>query len=406
MKSSEQRDRRAPAWLKGLSFTPSTLVMNVIATASPFLLVRQGVPVAQIAAIGSVLTSPLVFSFLLKPFLDAGLSRRSYSWICSGIAAVSCGLGVVLLGPRSLHTATVLLFCSAIFAVLYTGAVGGWIVQDLRSDDCGSVSAWQGIALGSVGTLAISGLMWLINHTQWPAAIFGGIVTCLILGSTVPLLFLPKARPSKYRFSEVFTSTLRDIGRAIRDRRNFVGLTLLLSPVGAAAASNLETGFGRDFHASDSTVIGVTVATTIITPFASLFGGWLADRYYHTWLYLSLGALTGFLCLLIAVTPHTANTYVVSILAYDTISGLTYTAYGALALDLSAGSPVASTQLGIFGAAMNAGVVYMTAVDGWGYKHGGIAGLYRVEGVASLASAVVWLVILGKLRGLPTRTVL
>jgi predicted MFS family arabinose efflux permease len=60
---------------------------------------------------------------------------------------------------------------------------------------------------------------------------------------------------------------------------------------------------------------------------------------------------------------------------------------------------VASTQLALFTAALNAAVVYMTWADGRGYAHFGVRGLFLVDGLAG-AVALVPLLLLVR-RGLP-----
>jgi predicted MFS family arabinose efflux permease len=49
---------------------------------------------------------------------------------------------------------------------------------------------------------------------------------------------------------------------------------------------------------------------------------------------------------------------------------------------------VASTQLGLFTAAINAAVVYMTWADGQGFKHFGVRGLFLVDALASAVALV------------------
>jgi hypothetical protein len=52
------------------------------------------------------------------------------------------------------------------------------------------------------------------------------------------------------------------------------------------------------------------------------------------------------------------------------------------------GNPTAATQLGLFAAATNGAIVYMTWTDGQGYRLFGIRGLFLVDGFAwILASA-------------------
>jgi len=44
--------------------------------------------------------------------------------------------------------------------------------------------------------------------------------------------------------------------------------------------------------------------------------------------------------------------------------------------------------MGLFAAATNGAIVFMTWADGRGYRHFGVRGLLTVDGVASLATAI------------------
>ncbi len=86
--------------------------------------------------------------------------------------------------------------------------------------------------------------------------------------------------------------------------------------------------------------------------------------------------------------PHTATVFVVIVLVYNLVTGAIYASYNALGLQLTGESPVASTQLGLFAASINANVNYMTRADGAGYHHAGATGLFLVDGLASVVCLV------------------
>ena len=82
---------------------------------------------------------------------------------------------------------------------------------------------------------------------------------------------------------------------------------------------------------------------------------------------------------------------------YNGITGIAYAAFNALGFQLvGQKSAVASTQLGLFAAASNAAIVYMTWADGQGYKHFGLRGLLLTDGLASMISGIVLLSLLHK----------
>jgi hypothetical protein len=85
------------------------------------------------------------------------------------------------------------------------------------------------------------------------------------------------------------------------------------------------------------------------------------------------------------------------VLVYNGFAGVAYAAFNALGFQLvGQKSPVASTQLGLFAAATNGAITYMTWADGLGYKHFGVHGLLLVDGLAGVISGVILLSLLGR----------
>jgi len=97
-----------------------------------------------------------------------------------------------------------------------------------------------------------------------------------------------------------------------------------------------------------------------------------------------------------AFTPHTEPVFVLGALVYNGLAGVTYAAFNALGFQLvGQDSRVASTQLGLFSASTSFAIVYITWADGLGYKHFGVRGLMLTDGLASMISAALLLVLLG-----------
>jgi predicted MFS family arabinose efflux permease len=125
-----------------------------------------------------------------------------------------------------------------------------------------------------------------------------------------------------------------------------------------------------------------------------LIGGYAANRVSRGYLYLGAGMTTSLCALTLAFSPHTPIAFILGALIYNGITGVAYAAFNALGYQLvGQKSPVASTQLGLFAAATNAAIVYMTWADGQGYKHFGVHGLLLTDGLASLVSGslLLWL---------------
>lgn len=227
-----------------------------------------------------------------------------------------------------------------------------------------------------------------------------GLAACIILG-VLPTAVFPKPHRSSFTFKQVFTETLKTTWEACRRRECLIGFALFLAPVGACAAINLFSGLGADFHVSEHVVVLVTGAgCAVATSIGSLAGGYAANHVSRGYLYLSAGAGIAAVSMTLALTEHTVAAFIAGALIYNALTAVVYASFNALGFQLvGQKNAVASTQLALFTAAINAAVVYMTKADGQGWKHFGVRGLFFVDGLASLV-ALIPLLILVK-RGLP-----
>lgn len=381
--------RSPPAWVKGSAILPFGLSLGFMSTALPFLLTRQGVSVGRVAGIVATVVLPTVWAFLFKPLLDSGLKRSTYCLILTATASLGMGVGVTMLTPAHLTIAVPALLVATFSMVLYTGSANGWMSQVTGDHERGIVAGWQNVANLGGGALGSGAVMSLLTHSILSQRSAGVLMAALVWLGASPLLFFPKAPEPKFRMAEVFSKTLREIGRAVRRRECLVGFALLLSPAAGTAAQNLQSGLGKDFHSSESVVIWVTgIGSAIVCSIGALVGGKLADRFPRGYVYLFSGLGTAATAIATAVLPRTPAVFIVSTLLYNLIIGSIYASYNALGLELTGDSPVASTQLGLFAASINTNVNYMTRADGLGYRKAGVTGLYLVDGLASVTAIV------------------
>ncbi len=384
------------AWIVGLAVFPFGLVAGFTITALPFLLTHLGVKLDRVAAMSGTVMMPTVWGFLLQPVVDTGLTRRAYAWLTAVAAAICVAAALFVLSPTHLGPATVLLLLAELAVVLYAGAVGGWTAQFTPDPLRGSVSGWTNVANLGGGALGSMAVMSLVPHIalHWLGL---GLAVCIILGAAPTLLF-PEPVQSRFHFRQIFTDALKTTWRACKTKEVLTGFCLFLVPASAEAAINLFSGMGDNFHASSSTVIWVTGAGCAITAsVGALLGGYAANHLSRGYLYLSAGLATSFVSVTMALTPHTPIVFILGVLAYNGIAGVAYSAFNALGFQLvGQESPVASTQLGLFAAATNFAIVYMTWADGLGFKHFGTRGMLLTDGLASMISASLLLVLLGK----------
>jgi MFS family permease len=361
-----------PPWLVGMAFFPFGIVIGFTITALPFLLTNLGISLDQAAGVSATVMSPTFWGFLLQPLIDTGLTRRAYCWLTAASAALCMAGALWLLKPGHLGPVTALLLVAELSMVLFSGAVSGWTAEFTPDEIRGSVSGWINVANlggGALGSLVVMTLIHRVSvHTLGL-----GLACCILLG-TVPTLFFPEPRRSAFRFKQIFTEAMKTTWKASKTRECLIGFALFLSPASAAAAINLFSGMGRDFHTSEHTVIWVTGAGCGgRASLGALIGGYAANRVSRGYLYLGAGMTTSLCALTLAFSPHTPIAFILGALIYNGITGVAYAAFNALGYQLvGQKSPVASTQLGLFAAATNAAIVYMTWADGQGYKHFGV----------------------------------
>jgi len=383
-----------PSWIVGLAIFPFGLTVGFTITALPFLLTNLGVPLDKVAGVSATVMSPTFWGFLLQPLMDTGLTRRAYCWLMALIAAVSIAAALFVLSPAHMGPATALLLIAELAMVMFSGAAGGWTAGFTPDARRGSVSGWTNVANLGGGALGSLAVMSLAPHVSlhWLGV---GLGVCILLG-TVPTLMFPEPVRSSFSFKQIFTDAMKATWSASKTKACLTGFALFLVPAGAVAAINLFSGMGKDFHTAESTVVWIAGAgCAISTSVGSLVGGYMANRLSRGHMYLLAGMSASCCALAMALTPHTTTVFVIGVLVYNGIAGVVYAAFNALGFQLvGQHSPVASTQLGLFAAATNGAIVYMTWLDGQGYKHFGVRGLLMTDGLASLISGAVLLALL------------
>jgi len=388
--------RIPPSWIVGLAIFPFGLVVGFTITALPFLLTNLGIPLYQVAGVSATVMSPTFWGFLLQPVMDTGLTRRAYCWLTSLSAAVCLAGALFVLSPARLGLATALLLLAELSMVLFSGAVSGWTAGFTPDARRGSVSGWTNVANLGGGALGSLAVMSMAPHVglHWIGV---GLAACILLG-TLPTMVFPDPARSSFGFRQIFTDAMKATWQASKTRECLTGFALFLAPASAVAAINLFSGMGRDFHTGEHTVVWITGAgCAISTSVGALLGGYMANRISRGHMYLLAGISAACCALAMAFTPHTPAAFISGVLVYNGIAGITYAAFNALGYQLvGQHSPVASTQLGLFSAATNGAIVYMTWADGQGYKHFGTRGLLLTDGLASMISGVVLLLLLGR----------
>jgi len=386
--------RVPPDFVVGMGSLTFGLVAGFAVTAMPFLLSKAGVSVDQIAAVSATAMSPTFFTFLLTPIVDVCFTRRTYAFGLAAATAASLGSALFVLSSSRLPLFTALAFIAMLCVVLQNNAVGGWMTEFVPDERRGRVGGWQNAA--NLGGGAAGSMLVMSLARSLTIETVAVLMTALVLASSMVLLWFPRPAMPKFGLTEMFGGTFRSVIRTSRQPNVLTGFLLFLLPAASVAAVNLFSGLGKDFSASPERVIQVTGAgVALFSSIGALLGGYLADRADRKILYLSGGTLAGLCSISLAVLPHTQTTFIAGVLAYNGIAGICYAAFSALSLELAGiGNPTAATQLGLFAAATNGAIVYMTWSDGQGYRLFGVRGLFLVDGFAGLLASAGLLIFL------------
>ena len=214
-----------------MTIIPFGLVLGFSITALPYLLTRQGLPLDKVAPISATVFSPTVYAFLLKPLLDTGFTRKTYSWVLLVVGALAFTLGMSFLDPWHLKIAVPSLLIATLSMVLYTGAVNGWLSATTVDSERGAVGGWYNVAnlgAGALGSFVVMSLLTRGWVTQREVAL--GLGVAVLLGG-IPLLFMPDPKPAAFRLTQVVTETPKAIWRAVKRRECLVGFALLLAVI-------------------------------------------------------------------------------------------------------------------------------------------------------------------------------
>ncbi len=380
--------RMPPAWLIGMTTLPFGFVAGFSITALPFLLTKLDISVDHVAGVSAVVMSPTFWAFLVTPLVDVGWTRRRWAFVMLLLSACCVATALWEVSPAHLSVFTGLLLMAELAIVLYGAATGGWQASFLTDDMRGKVAGWTNAA--NLGGGALGSMIFLELVEKFSLHTAGMIFAGLCFLPVVLLFFLPVPAQPELKLRQAMTQTWRKAWEACRRRECLVGFGLFLSPASCVAAIDLFSWLGKDFHAAPQRVIWVTGAGCAMTSaLGSVLGGFLPDRMNRGYLYLLAGIGASVCGVIMAASPHTALTFTCGVMAYNMAAGFSYAAFTALGFQLvGKQNPVASTVLGLFAAATNGAIVYMTWFDGLGYRFFGASGLLCVDAAMSVLGAL------------------
>lgn len=380
-------EKRLPVWLMGLCNLPFGIFGGASLVTMPQLLAADHVPEPRIAAITAITLAASFTGFVFAPILDWRFTRRFYAIVMAVLAALL--LFAAFLCKTSLVLLPILLFFGLTAAWLNLAAIGGWFAALTTPEDKGKLGAWFALANvcggGMTAIIAIS----LLRDLPY---VVGAAAISLVLLAPLPLFAWLRAPPADSRLAgESFAMFFRDVMQLLKKRSIWWTLLLFALPSASFALTNILSGLGGNYHASEKLVGLVCGAGSIV---AGVIGSLIVPRIIGKLpplpLYLTIGGLGGLFTLALVVLPHTPAVFAMAWLLENLFQAAAFAVENTLILrEVGEDNPLASTQYAVLYAAPCLPIAYMGAVDGWAYGTGGIDGSFLVDGGLGVASVVV-----------------
>ena len=389
-----EREGRPAPWLFGITVLPYGVYSGFVSTAMPYLLRSAGVEVGRIAEIGSLALAPAVWYFLWSPLADIGLRRRTWLMLSAAASAACLWSALRQPLPGGLHWFVAFVVAGSALNSIVGSANGGLMAASIADGERGRAGGWLQAGNVGGGTLGAGALLWLAPHLS--ATGLANTAAAMVLIPSVAALWIAEPPAPREPLSRAAGEMWRDIKAMFRSKRSLTGLAMLLSPMGAAAAANLFSGIAVDYGASGRMVIWITgLGAGLLTSLGSLLGGFFCDRIPRRTAY-ALAALASAACAgWMTAAPVNPATFAVGVSLYLFSQGLAFAAYSALQLELvGEGGRSGATRYTLYGAAANAPVMYMTWVDGQGYRRGGVRGLLGADALSNLVAGSICLLLL------------
>jgi PAT family beta-lactamase induction signal transducer AmpG len=375
----------------GLAIAPMGFYFGFVSTAMPILLAARGVSVDEISSISFTGFSPSFWAFLLCPILDVRFSKRTYALFFAAVAALCLGVCTLLTGNLPVFTAVLTMGCAA--AVIFGNAHQGWMPDVIQDEHYSQVGGTSNVAnLGAAGAFAALTIA-IVRSVPAPAA--AALLALIVFAPTVMLFFIPLSAKPMREASQAFRYFFRDLYRVCKTRNCVFGLVCFLSPTACFALTNLFSGLGAPFHASEWWVTALNGPLVALDcSLGCIVGIWFCSRFVRRTVYVGAGFGGAAAALAMIWMPHTLPFYAIGVLIYSFFQGVNYTAFTAFEYEIvGPGNPLSATQIALLTAASNAPISYMTRVDGHFYGTHGLPGMLGVDACSSILTGSILLLV-------------
>ncbi len=383
----ENARRLPPTWLMGLTNAPFGFTGGFCAVVIPEMLAAHGIPAGHVAAIAAAILSPGFWIFTISPMLDAWFSRRTYALIFGLLSAIAIAVTVAHPDRPGLVEAAMIPGFAA--AMLYQGAVGGWMGSLVDKKDDGRLGVWF-----AVSNLGAGGLMMILAGQVISRLV--PVLAGMLMGTAVllpMLLFLVIPSPAAHRkpARESFGRFNRELVALLKQRHVLMALALFLFPAASFALTNVLGGTGSDFSANERTVslfAGVGSLAAGIAGSFLLFP--LARRFPLRPVYLAIGIVGAIFTLSLLALPRQPWSFGVAITGENLFQALAFATANGIAFEvIGPDNPFAATLFTVLLAASNLPITYMQFLDGKGYDRRGLTGALLTDAFISMAACLL-----------------
>ncbi len=396
-----QKARRLPpVWLMGLTNAPFGFTGGFCAVIIPQILAAHGVSAGHIATIAATILSPGFWIFAVSPMLDAWLSRRTYALIFGSLTAAAVIFTVAHPGSPGLVEAVMLPGFAA--AMLYQGAVGGWMGSLIDKQDDSRLGVWF-----AVSNLSAGGLMMVLAGeliSRLSPTLAGTIMGAAILLPMLLFLAIPSPPPERCPARESFGRFNRELASLLKQRQVLMALALFLLPAASFALTNVLGGTGSDFFTSERAVsLFAGVGSTAAGIVGSFLLFPLARRFPLRLVYLAIGIVGAIFTLSLLTLPRAPWTFGIAITGENLFQALAFATGNAITFEvIGPDNPFAATLFTVLIAATNLPVTYMQFLDGRGYDWHGLTGSFVTDATISIAACLLLAWMLLRWRVTPT----
>ena len=348
-------------------------------TALPFLLAKAGVPVNRIASVSAINLLPGVLGLLTAPLVDIKLRRRTWLAVGTFGTAIAACIYFPLVGAFHLILRTALILAGGMVSFFVMAACGGLMVRMLTSTDQSKAAAWTQVGILGGGALSATMVLWLV--VRMPLVAVGccfAVVTALV-GYLPFIIHEPPPEPSPW-FRGRLAAIGKEIGALARSRERRWSSLLLLSPCATGAAQSLLPAIASHYGVGGSGVMWINGIGGGAALALGALCSTLVPGYWDRRLTYAAAGVTKALAAIFLLAANRPPVYLAGTALYLATEGLCAARSVSLIVEIvGPEARDASTLFSLLNAAVSLPIVYVTWLDGVGFRYFGLRGLLLTD---------------------------